>query len=93
MLGDLLKHLRQAKSMSLLMLCRQISKIEVVDGKAIIFSDDESISELVLNERYNAELNEFFKQKNLSFKINEKTREVSAEEILNQMLGGKLVVK
>ena len=52
LLGELLVTLRKARSMSLLMLCRQISKIEL-DGKtAVIFSEDKDIIELQKNERY-----------------------------------------
>ena len=93
LLGDLLKFLRQSKSMSLLMLCRQISKIEVKDKVAVIYSDDDSISELTNNEKYKLELDEFFKSLGLSFKLYEKQNTVSASDILNEMLGGKLVIK
>lgn len=93
LLGELLGWLRSQKSMSLLMLCRQIQKIEVKAGIAEIFSEDNKISELVSNERFKTELDVFFKQKGLGFKIHEKENTVSASDILNQMLGGKLVIK
>jgi len=38
-------------------------------------------------------LDAFFKSQGLSFKINEKMQEVSAVDILNEMLGGKLVIE
>lgn len=75
------------------MLCRQIKKLEISDGVVVIHSDDAEISQLVLNEKYKKELDEFFKQKGLSFKLNEKKKEVSATDVLNEMLGGKLVIK
>lgn len=93
LLGELLGWLRSQKSMSLLMLCRQIQKIEVKSGVAEIFSEDYKISELTSNERFKTELDVFFKQKGLGFKIHEKENTVSASDILNQMLGGKLVIK
>ncbi len=93
LLGELLSHLRQTKSMSLLMLCRQVEKIEVKNNIAEIFSDDPKISELVSNEKHKGELDEFFKQKGLGFKIHEKENTISAADILNQMLGRKLVIK
>ena len=93
LLGELLKTLRTSRSMSLLMLCRQIKKLEISDGVVVIHSDDAEISQLVLNDKYKKELDEFFKQKGLSFKLHEKKKEVSAVDILNEMLGGKLVIK
>ena len=92
-LGDLLIYLRKNRSMSLLMKCRQIERIEISNGVAEIFSDDNDINELVVNEKYKAELDTFFKERGLGFKIHEKVNEVSAKDILNEMLGGKLVVK
>ena len=93
LLGDLLKNLRELKLMPLLMICRQINKIEVKGNCAVIHSDDSQIFELVRNEKYNAELNKFFSVRGLGFKIYEKPQTVSASDILNEMLGGKLVIK
>ena len=92
-LGDLLIYLRKNRLMSLLMKCRQIERIEISNDIAEIFSDDNDINELVVNEKYKAELDTFFKERGLGFKIHEKVNEVSAKDILNEMLGGKLVVK
>ena len=92
-LGDMLKFLRENRSMSLLMLCRQIDKIEIEDNVVVIYSNDNDIMQLVLNEKYKTELDEFFKDKGLSFRVNEKKQEVSPIDTLNEMLGGKLVVK
>ena len=92
-LGALLRFLRQSRSMSLLMLCRQISKIDVKNGVATIYSEDDGISELVSNEKYKLELDGFFKSIGLSFKLYEKENKLSASDILNEMLGGKLVIK
>ena len=93
LLGDLLRYLRTNKSMPLLMLCRQIQTIEVDGSVALIYSEDDSIGSLVSNEKYKAELDAFFKQNGLSFKIKEKEHKVSAGDILNEMIGGKLVIK
>ena len=71
MLGDLLFYLRSQKLMSTLMVCRQIEKIEVADGVALICSEAD-LSELALNEKHKLELDNFFKSKGLSFKIKEK---------------------
>ena len=93
LLGELLGCLRQNKEMSLLMLCRQIKSIKVKDGVAEIVSDDNNIDSLVSNEKYHQVIGEFFKGKGLGFKIFEKVKTESAEDVLNKLLGGKLVVK
>lgn len=91
LLGELLAFLRENKLMQELLICRQIQKIEVSDGVAE-FSSNEDLSELVSNEVFKAELDKFFKDKNLSFKIKAKEKVVSAEEELNELLGGKLKI-
>ena len=92
MLGDLLFYLRSQKLMSTLMVCRQIEKIEVADGLALICSEAD-LSELALNEKHKLELDNFFKSKGLSFKIKEKNREIDPVEILREFFGDKLIVK
>ena len=92
MLGDLLFYLRSQKLMSTLMVCRQIEKIEVADGVALICSEAD-LSELVLNEKHKLELDNFFKSKGLSFKIKEKNREIDPIEILREFFGDKLIIK
>lgn len=93
LLGELLGYLRQSKEMSLLMLCRQIKSIKIVSGIAEIDSDDENISSLMTNEKYHSVIGEFFKQKSLSFRVFEKVQTESAVDVLNKLLGGKLIVK
>lgn len=93
LLGELLGYLRQSKEMSLLMLCRQIKSIKVKDDIAEIVSDDDNIDLIVSNKKYHQVIGEFFKGKGLGFKIFEKVKTESAEDVLNKLLGGKLVVK
>ena len=93
LLGELLGYLRQSKEMSLLMLCRQIKSIKIVSGTAEIDSDDENISSLMTNEKYHSVIGEFFKQKGLGFRVFEKVQTESAVDVLNKLLGGKLIVK
>jgi hypothetical protein len=93
LLGELLGYLRQSKEMSLLMLCRQIKSIKIVSGIAEIDSDDENISSLMTNEKYHSVIGEFFKQKGLGFRVFEKVQTESAVDVLNKLLGGKLIVK
>ena len=93
LLGELLGYLRQNKEMSLLMLCRQIKTIKVDGNVAEIVSDDDNMKSLVSNEKYHQVIGEFFKGKGLGFKIFEKVQTESAVDVLNKLLGGKLVVK
>ena len=92
MLGDLLFYLRSQKLMSTLMVCRQIEKIEVSDGVALI-SSEADLADLILNEKHKLELDNFFKSKGLSFKIKEKNKEIDPIEKLREYFGDKLIVK
>ena len=92
LLGELLGYLRINREMSLLMICRQIKSIKIVSGIAEIDSDD-NISEIMTNEKYHSVMGEFFKQKGLGFRVFEKVQTESAIDVLNKLLGGKLVVK
>ncbi len=93
LLGELLVTLRKARSMSLLMLCRQISKIELEGKTAVIFSEDKDIIDLQKNERYYAEISNFFESKGLSFKIQEIVEDKTEIDELKRLLGRKLVIK
>lgn len=92
-LGELLVQLRKNRSMSLLMLARQITKIEFEGKTAVIYSDDKDIVELSKNEKYFAEVSQFFESKGLSFRVQEKVEDNSKLEELKRLLGRKLVIK
>ena len=92
-LGELLMQLRKERSMSLLMLCRQISKIEL-DGKvAVIYSDDDDMMSLQTNEKYHAEISKFFESKGLGFRVHENEKVTTEVDELKRLLGKKLVIK
>ena len=93
LLGELLVTLRKSRSMSLLMLCRQISKIELEGKTAVIFSEDKDIIELQKNERYFAEISNFFESKGLSFKVQEVVEDKTEIDELKRLLGRKLIIK
>lgn len=93
LLGELLVTLRKSRSMSLLMLCRQISKIELEGKTAVIFSEDKDIIDLQKNERYYAEISNFFESKGLSFKVQEIIEDKTDIDELKRLLGRKLVIK
>lgn len=93
LLGELLAFLRTRKEMPLLMLCRQIKSIKIEDGLAVVYADDDNINELVTNEKYYEVMAGFFKEKGLGFKIYENVKQESPVDLLNKILGGKLVIK
>ncbi len=91
LLGELLSYLREKRLMQLLLICRQIQKIEIEGTVAEIFAD-EDLSELNKNENFKTEMDKFFGSKNLSYKIKEKVKTVSAEDELKALLGNKLKI-
>lgn len=93
LLGELLTFLRKEKSMSALMLCRQISKIEVQGKTAIIYSDDDEMMALQNNDRFRADVSRFFEGKGLGFKVNENIKQETEVDELKRLLGSKLVIK
>ena len=93
LLGDLLFYLRQNKAMSTLMICRQIERIELKDNIAYLCSEKADIGQLMTTERNRLELEAFFKQKGLGFKIEEKKREISKGDLLKEFFGDKLIVE
>ena len=79
--------------MSLLMLCRQIEKIEV-DGKiALICSNDDDMMSLQTNEKHHGVISKFFESKGLGFKVKEKEVKFSEVGELERLFGRKLVIK
>lgn len=93
LLGDLLFYLRTEKLMSTLMVCRQIEKIEVDGGVAMLTAESADITDLVSNEKYKQDLESFFKSKGLGFKIREINKEIDPIEKLREIFGDKLIVK
>ena len=93
LLGEMLMYFRKNRLMPLLMISRTIQKIEISDGVAEISSEQNEIEQIISNENYKAEMDKFMKQHGLSFKIKEKEYKVSPIDILNELVGGKLVIK
>lgn len=92
-LGELLRHLRMTKAMSLLMVCRQITSTKLVGNILELFSNDEQILELEKNEKYNSELTTFFKERNLGFKVILIKNSSAELDELKRLLGAKLIIK
>ena len=93
LLGEMLMYFRKNRLMPLLMISRTIQTIEIKNGVAEISSEQNEVYELVSNESYKAEMDKFMKEHGLSFKIKEKEHKVSPIDILNELVGGKLVIK
>lgn len=90
-LGELLGHLRTNKLMSVLMVCRQIKKIEIEEKTAVIYpSGSDEISN---NEQISETLKKFFDSKGLSYKMYQEKKQRDPVGELNAMLGGKLKVE
>ena len=91
LLGELLGYLRTNKLMSILMVCRQIKKIEIEDRVAIIHPVGSD--EISSNEQISMELKRFFDSKGLSYKMYQEKEKRDPVKELNEMLGGKLKVE
>ena len=92
LLGELLGYLRINKLMSALMVCRQISKIDVEDKIATIYADGHE-DEFINNEQIALEIKKYFETKGLSYKIYKKEKDRNPIEELNKLLGGKLKIE
>lgn len=79
--------------MSLLMICRQIEKIEICGTVATIVSGKAEVQELVSNEGYNAEIKKFFEGQGLSFVVQEQQKQEDPVEVLRGLLGDKLKIE
>lgn len=90
LMSELLRTLKQNMDFTVLMTCRKIKSISIEGNVAVIDYDDESVKNLVTNEKYYAVVQEFFKQKGLSFKLKEKSVQENPKDKLNVLLGGKL---
>ena len=90
LMSELLRTLKKNMDFTVLMTCRKIKSISIEGNVAVIDYDDESVKNLVTNEKYYAVMQEFFKQKGLSFKLKEKSVQENPKDKLNKLLGGKL---
>lgn len=92
LLGELLNYLRQQKLMSLLMACRQISKV-VIEGKVAKFSiRDQASINMIKTEKYSKIISAYLDNYGLSWQIVTITGGGNLNE-LSQKLGGKLEIR
>ena len=91
--GELLNYLRQNKYMSLLVICRKILKLSLIENIVQIEFESGLEKDVLSNQTYLQVLNEFFKTKNLDVKIKNNLSEESDKDKLNKLFGGKLQIK
>lgn len=77
--------------MSTLMICRQIEKISIENNEAIVISD--KLNGLFENDRQRLDIEEFFKGKGLSFKIQAKEKIINPLDELKKYFGDGLIIK
>lgn len=93
LLGQILTYLREQKLMSLLMACRQITKIVLVDKVAKLYIRDSSAIALLSSEKYSKVISEYLD--NFGYKWQIVGQNATANPIgdLSNKLGGKLEIK
>ena len=89
---NLMKELRETKNMKLLILARQIQKIEISENKATLVSEEGALDEIFQTLEYCETIKAFLKKFNLGFNIN-KQEELSVVDELKKWLGPNLVIK
>ena len=91
--SELMKNLRDKKNMKLLLLCRQIEKIEIDNKKARVIAEDSILVEICHTQEFYSELKNFFDSHGLSLAINKFEAEEIPAEVLREWLGKKLIIK
>ena len=89
---SLMKELRETKNIKLLMIARQIQRIEINENKATLISEEGALDEIFQTIEYCETIKAFFKKFNLGFNIN-KQEELSVVDELKKWLGPNLVIK
>lgn len=90
--SELMKEFRDKKNMKLLLLCRQIQKIEIDNKKVSIIAEDSILDEICHTQEFYSELKTFFNGHGLSLKIKNFEEEAAPAEILREWLGKKLTI-
>lgn len=94
LLGQILTYLREQKLMSLLMACRQISKISVENNVAKLFVKDQSAISMLQSEKYGNILSEYLDNFGLKWQIAGTNTTVGGNVgDLASKLGGRLEIR
>lgn len=92
LLGELLNYLREQKLMSLLMACRQISKVVIEDKVAKFSIRDQASINMIKTEKYSKIISAYLDNYGLTWQIVTITGGGNINE-LSQKLGGKLEIR
>lgn len=94
LLGQILTHLREQKLMSLLMACRQITKIIIDNNVAKLFVKDQSAISMITSEKYGKVLTEFLDNFGLKWQIagSNNTTGGNVSDLASK-LGGRLEIR
>ena len=90
---ELLRYLRDEKNLKLLMICRQIQKINIEKNIVSFNAEDSVIDEIINIQEFYDELKTFFERYDLSLKINSPAENISTADKLREWLGKKLIIK
>lgn len=94
LLGQILTHLREQKLMSLLMACRQITKINIEGNVAKLFIKDQSAISMITSEKYGKILTDFLDNFGLKWQIAGGSNPVGGNvDDLASRLGGRLEIR
>lgn len=92
LLGELLSYIRSQKSMTNLILLRQVKGIKVSGDSAKLIAENNIIKEISENEKCKAEISKFLEGKGLSLKIDEISSDDNSLSELQRLLEGKLQI-
>ena len=92
-MSKLFKFARDNDNLKLVMICRQIKTIDIINGKALITADESVLDEIYMNIEYTKLFKLFFEEQGLSFDMAQKKSQKSTAEKLQEWLGEKLIIK
>ncbi len=93
LLGQILTYLREQKLMSLLMACRQITKIAIEGKVAKFYIKDTSAIALLSSEKYSRVISEYLENFGYKWQIVGQSTTANPVNDLSSKLGGKLEIK
>lgn len=90
-LGELLEFLRNKKLMSTLNICKQIEKLKIEKGEALVVINEDKLK--FESDQQKNDIEEFFKTKGLSLKLEIKGEAIDPLDELKKYFGEGLIIK
>lgn len=90
-LGELLEFLRDKKLMSTLNICKQIEKLKIEKGEALVVINEDKFK--FESDQQKNDIEEFFKTKGLSLKLEIKGKAIDPLDELKKYFGEGLIIK